>query len=210
MKRLYIFIDRRFHIFFCYIIFLIIIQIAENPFVENNSQHNADGDAGVGEIEDGREEIRAAPKRELVGKREELEVEHIDHLAEEERSVTVPWRPLRHFQEVALGEKQPVEHAVDDVAEGAGDHQTENGQHNPVHLVAFQPVNEIPAERAHQEDAHNGEEQFPDLLTETDAESHPFVLDKMDVEPLTYQWKCLPYSQMRLYPEFDNLINYDE
>ena len=104
MKRLYIFNDRRIFLFICYILLRIIFEIAENPFVEDNSHENADSNASIGELEDGGEEIGAAPQREFFRNQEELEVEHIDHLAEKERRVAVTWRPLGHLQEVALGE----------------------------------------------------------------------------------------------------------
>ncbi len=201
---------RRHVLLFYYILFGIVIQIIENPFVKNNSQHNADCNAGISEVEDGGEEVGTAPKREFVWDGEELEVEHIDHLAEEEGRVAVPGRPLRHLQIVAFGEKEAVKHAVDNVTECTGNHQTKDGQYNSVHLVALQPVNEIPAKCANEENTDNGKDQFSDLLSETDTESHPFVLDKVNVKPLSYQGKCLPYSQMSFYPEFDNLINYDE
>ena len=90
MKRLYIFIHRRFHPFICYIIFGVVLQVTENPFVENDGHEYSDCDAGVGEVEDGGEEVGTAPKREFIGDREEFEVEHVDYLAEEERRVAVP------------------------------------------------------------------------------------------------------------------------
>jgi hypothetical protein len=194
----------------CYIFLLFFFQVAENPFVEDDGEKDSDGDAGIGEVEDGGEEPGTAPERETVGDGEEAEVEHVDYLSEEEGGVTVAGRPLRYVHEGAIREENAVEHAVDDVAERARDDEAEDGERHPVHFVAFDAVGGEPNERAHEQDAHHREEEFSDLLPETDAERHALVLHKMQIKPLAEQRNGLAYSQMRLNPNLDDLVNHNQ
>lgn len=185
--------------------------LLKHAFIENNQQRHAHGDAGIGEIEDGGEEVGAAPDGEAGGYGEQFDINHIHHASIEERGITAAVGEHRGQGGYrAFVENHAIEQAVNDIAQRAGDNQTEGDQHCPVHLVALNQAVHVPAEEHHQHDTEQGKQQLTEVLAETEAECHAGILDKIKIEPVSDKWDAFTEAHVCLDPDFENLVQQDE
>lgn len=94
--------------------------LAQEFVLKQKQIDNGHGDIGIGQVEDGPEKVVVAVHQEVQEPRytvplEEREIEHVDDLAHHEPGVV----PAEMCDRIGrrLREEQPVERAVDDVAE---------------------------------------------------------------------------------------------
>ena len=183
--------------------------------MEQDQVDGAYRDAAVGEVEDGLEEDVAAHERDPVGPGPEREVEHVHHFALHEGRVVAPGGDQAGG---GLGEDQPVEQAVDDVAEGAGGDQGEADEHAHGHggallglLVrrgsALEQLGDPPGQEAEQDDPERGEGVLAHDASKGHAEGHSLVLDEQDLEPVREDREGLPDGHVGLHQDFDDLVD---
>lgn len=99
--------------------------------MEKQDERNANGDGRIGDIEYGAEEqkLLIAPKR-YPGREmpfDDREIEHIYHFAMQKGSVASTLREELGDLIAAIGEKDAVKGAVENVAERAGKDESEAG-----------------------------------------------------------------------------------
>ncbi len=113
-----------------------------------------------------------------------------------------------------LGEQQPVEQAVDDVAEGAGGDERQadqdaGGNRGPL-VFAAPPLHE-PGNPHRQDDEQDDPERSQGVLADDSAERHPeghaLVLDEQDLEPVAQHAEVLPDGHVRLHQDLDDLVD---
>lgn len=140
----------------------------KNAFIKDDYQGHAHGDAGIGEIEDGREKPSAAPQRKAFGNGKQPDVDHIHHLAIEERGISAAFGEERgNRKRCALIEDEAVKHTVNDVTQRACNDETEGDQDRNIHFVALDQAMHVPTKEHHQHNAQECEQQFADILSET-------------------------------------------
>ena len=186
----------------------------EEPALEQNQVDRADRDTAVGEIEHRSEEQQPVTSdKRHPGRPDsvyEREVEHIDHTPEHQRSVT---------------EGYSVEKAVDDVAESPGRDQGQTDQHpvgNERLAVSHKSLPAVsadalageggdpPAKESEQSYTEERQAELADSTSELHSESHPFILDEEDLEPIADDAEMLTYLHVRLDQDFDDLVNDDK
>ena len=185
--------------------------------LEQDQVDGAYRDAAVGEVEDGFEEDVAAHEGDPVGPGPEREVEHVHHFALHEGRVVAPGGDQAGG---GLGENQPVEQAVEDVAEGAGGDHGEAYEYahghgstllSPSFLVrrgpALQQLGDPPCQETEQDDPERGEGVLADHAAEGHAEGHSLVLDEQDLEPVGEDREGLPDGHVGLHQDFDDLVD---
>lgn len=96
--------------------------------VEEQKGDDATADGCIGEIEDGAEENKSVASKERNPLRpvsiDDGEVEHVYHFSMEPCGITSAFgQELGHLRVCAFTEEYTVEHAVDDVAQGACQNQ---------------------------------------------------------------------------------------
>ena len=168
-------------------------------------------DTAVREVEHRLEEDVTAHEGNPVGPGPEREVEHVHHLALHEGRVVPPGGDDAGGR---LGEDQPVEQAVDDVAEGAGgdERQADEGAggHRRALVVAAPPLHQ-PGDPHRQDDEQDDPERRQGILAEDAAErhpeSHPLVLDEQDLEPVAEHAEVLADGHAGLHQDFDDLVD---
>ena len=167
--------------------------------------------AAVGEVEDGLEEDVSAHEGDPVGPGPEGEVEHVHHLALHEGGVVAPGG---HDAGRGLSEDQPVEQAVDDVAEGAGGDEGEADDHaggNRGALVVARAPLEQAGDPHRQETEQDDPEEREGVLADHAAERHPeghaLVLDEQELEPVREDRDGLPDGHMGLDQDLDDLVD---
>ena len=179
--------------------------------MEQDQVEGAYRDATVREVEDGLEEDIPAHEGDPVGPGPEGEVEHIHHLALHKRGIMTPGR---NHAGRGLGEEQPVEQAVDDVAESAGGdegkaHDHAGGDRSAL-VVARAPL-EQPGDPHRQDDEQDDPENREGVLADHPAERHPeghaLVLDEQDLEPVREDRDGLPDGHMGLDQDLDDLVD---
>ena len=185
--------------------------------MEQDQVDGAYRDAAVSEVEDGFEEDVAAHERDPVGPRPEREVEHIHHLALHEGRVVAPGGDHAGG---GLGEDQPVEQAIKNVAEGAGRDHRQAHEHTHGHgrplfraglLVRLGPplqeVGDPPDQEAEKDDPERGEGILAEDAAEGHAEGHSLVLDEQDLEPVREDRDGLPDGHVGLHQDLDDLVD---
>ena len=100
--------------------------LAQEFVLKQKQIDDGDGDIGIGQVEDGSEKVVVAVHQEVQEPRytvplEEREIEHVDDLAHHESGVVSAEMCDRIGRR--LREEQPVESAVDDIAQGTGHNQ---------------------------------------------------------------------------------------
>ncbi len=162
-------------------------------------------DAAVREIEYRLEENVTSHQRNPVGPSPQREVEHIHHPALHEGSV-VP-KGSYHLG-CGLRKHQPVEQAIDNVAQRAGRNQRQSHQHARRHR--FRPLHQPrnPHGQNHKQyDSERGKRILSDHATERHAERHALVLDEQDLEPIPEDREGFPDRHVRLDQDFYDLVN---
>lgn len=178
---------------FCWVRFLLFVLLLE---VEDNQDGDADGDGGVGDIEDGVEELElfAADEGHPLGpvEAEQREVEHIDDTSVEERCVAAFGREKLRDVVVALVEDESVEAAVDEVADSAD--EDERQRDDEERLRAFADIMHYgPHDGDGGDKAEKGQQQFADAAAEGHPEGHADILDEMELAPRADKGYLLPY-----------------
>ena len=153
---------------------------------------NGNGDIGVGQVEDGAEEIVVAVDEELQPSGyavplKQREVEHVDHASHHEAGVMAA--ELGNGVGCRGREQQSVECAVEDVARGACEDQRQPDENAPGSLLAVaHQVNDQPCEGSGQTDAENSQQQFAPVESaargNVHTESGAVVLDEAQLEPV--------------------------
>ena len=179
--------------------------------MEQDQVEGAYRDTAVREVEDGLEEEIPAHKGDPVGPGPEGEVEHVHHLALHEGGVVAPGG---HEPGRRLGEDQPVEQAVDDVAEGAGGDEGKAHEHAgrdrgaPVGARApLQQPGNPHRQDGEQDDPEGREGILADHAAERHAEGHALVLDEQDLEPVREDHEGLPDGHVGLDQDLDDLVD---
>ena len=176
----------------------------------DDKPEGADGDGGVGDVEDGveEEEVFAAEEGEPLGpvELEKGEVEHIDHLALEEGGVAAFGREEGCHREGALAEYQAIETAVDEVAHGTGKYQCQVGHHDGAGPF-LEEVEEVPQQGSRGHKAEEGKDDLACCAAEGGAEGEALVLDEMQQAPVAQQGNFLSEVEMGLDPDFHYLVD---
>ena len=189
----------------------ILLFFREEFPLEQDQVDRAYRDTAVREVEHRLEEDVTAHEGNPVGPGPEREVEHVHHLALHEGGVMAPGGDDAGR---GLGEDQPVEQAVDDVAEGAGGDERqadEDAGGNRSALVgAAPPLHELGdphGQHGEQDDPERRQGILADDAAEGHPEGHPLVLDEQDLEPVAQHAEVLPDGHMRLHQDFDDLVD---
>ena len=101
-------------------------------------------------------------------------------------------------------EHHAVEHAVNKVADGSGQHHRQTDDVSRTGLV----VNLQPQVVSQQTDGRNAEERQGQFRAYLHAVSHAVVLDERDVEPVKDP-DALMERHVGLDPDFNQLVNHD-
>ena len=175
--------------------------------VEDEQEDDTHRDAGVGEVEHRTEEDEglSAPDGNPLGPRRfyQREVEHVDHLAQEEGSVArAEGNDVGDIERVGGTEDHAVEHAVDDVPRRSS-HDHGQADHIASRGAALDELHDIPADG---DDGHDAERAQHILVDERHAEGHAAVLHEVDIEPRCHL-AALMQSHIGLDQNFDDLVN---
>ncbi len=188
-----------------------LLFLREESPLEQDQVDRAYRDAAVRKVEHRLEEDVPAHEGDPVGPRPEREIEHVHHLALHEGGVVAPGGDHAGG---GFGEDQPIEQAVDDVAEGAGGDERQadedaGGDRSP--LVGAAPPLQQLGNPNRQDDEQDHPEGGQGILAEDPAErhpeSHPLVLDEQDLEPVAEHVDVLTDGHTRLDQDFDNLVD---
>ncbi len=165
------------------------------PLEEDQVKGTA-GDAAVSKIEDrGEEAERVAayqrhPFRE--GGVDNREIKHVNHTAEHERGI-VP--------------DQAVEETVYDIAHSSGRNHSETYS-DPGRCIGFlQKAGNPVRQKAEEDNPEKGQEEFPHCAAELHAERHSFILNEIDLEPVTKDMDALSYRHVCLHEYLYDLVN---
>ncbi len=196
------------------IFFFLFLRAREEAVLEENQVESAHRDAAVGEIEDRCEKQKAATSHERNPRRpdrvNQRKVEHVHDTTEHQRGVI---------------EDHTVEKAVYDVAECAGGDQREAHKdscrdyrfavrqqsltavtgHGLAHKRGYPP-----AESTRERDSEERQQKLAHSPAELHSESHSFILDEEDLEPVSDDAEMLTYLHIRLDQNLDDLVNDDK
>jgi len=186
--------------------------LVEKTVLEQNQVDDRHADIGVGQIEDGSEEIvpavdqKTQPRGHTVPLKER-EVEHVDHATHHEAGIMTA--ELGDGRRRGGREDQPVEGAVEDVADSAGQNQTETDDGSGRGLHLHQPVDE-PKDEPAQPHAKQAEGDLAPVdgsaRLDPHAESRSVVLDEAELKPVGDDDNRFVEPQMGLDPDFERLI----
>lgn len=181
---------------------------------EEDQIENGYGDVAVGDVEDRTEEneVAAADPRHPVGpgRFDDREVEHVHHLAVQERGVAASLGEERgDGMRSRFGKDQSVEGAVDHVADGAGQNQRKADDHALGGRAVDQPVG-VPGDQDDGGNADQAEEEFAPFAAELHAEGCARVLDEVDLEPVTEDGNALVERHVEFDDELDDLVDEQE
>lgn len=166
--------------------------LAQEFVLKQKQIDDGDGDIGIGQVEDGSEKVVVAVHQEVQEPRytvplEEREIEHVDDLAHHESGVVSAEMCDRIGRR--LREEQPVESAVDDIAQGTG-HNQRQADDDPLGGV-FAFVDEVvhqPADDPDHHDPENPEQEFPPVEPAFGVDVHPegraVIFDEAQLEPV--------------------------
>ena len=192
----------------------ILLFFREEFPLEQDQVDRAYRDTAVRKVEHRLEEDVTAHEGNPVGPGPEREVEHVHHLALHEGGVVAPGG---HEPRRGLGKDQPVEQAVEDVAQGAGGDEGEADEHaggDRGALVGACPPLHEPGDPHRQDDEEDDPEGREGVLADHPAErhpeGHPLVLDEQDLEPVREDRQVLPDGHVRLDQDLDDLVDEDE
>ena len=138
----------------------------------------------------------------------EREVEHVHHGPVEERGIAaLGGEEHRPLGEGAAAEEQAVEGAVDDVAQGAGQHQG-HADHQQAGCALAGDAAQVPADAEDRRDAEQGEGQLAPFPAELQPEGHAAVLDEVDVGlvPARDQREGRVVEHGELHPDLEHLV----
>ena len=65
-----------------------------------------------------------------------------------------------------------------------------------------------PAKGGEKPDPEEGKQEFADGTSELHPESHPLILDKQDLEPITYHVDMLANLHVSFHHDLDDLVNH--
>lgn len=152
----------------------------------DEKQDYADGDGGVGDVEDGVEEFEVFAADEghplwpMEG--EEGEVEHVDDFAAEEGSIAAFGREEGGHRVVAFVEDETVETAVDKVSDSTGHNECKAD--NECCAGAFSGTVEYePDYGCGSDDAQQGEDHLAGAVADAHAEGKTDVFDEVETAP---------------------------
>ena len=128
---------------------------------------------------------------EVEDGREETDAEHVDHFA---------------MQPSGVMEDFAVKHAVEDIAQGTRSNQRETEQHAELR-VFLGDAEQDDEERNDRHNAENTQEGFCNAAATHPAEGHAVILHEKQFEHIAQQRDFLANGHMRLYPDFQNLVN---
>ena len=177
------------------------------------------GDVGIGQIEDRPEEVVVAVDQKAQDARhavplEERKVEHVDHLAHHESGVVAAQVCDRRGGR--FREDQPVEGAVEDVAQRSGDDERqpdEDTRRGFAPLVA-QQVADQPAQPDDHRDAKEPQQQLAPVESarcgDVHAEGGAVVLDEAQLEPVGKDDDRLVEVHVGLDPDLERLVRNEQ
>ena len=173
---------------------------------------------GIGQIEDCAEEVVVAVYQELQQTRyifplEKGKIEHVHHLAHHESGVM----PAEFGYRVGGGlrKEQPVECAVEDVAQGA---RKDQGQSDKYPLRGVGPaavqVSREPTDDADHGDAEETEQELAPVIGVAQREAHAergaLVLDEVQLEPVGEDCDRFVEVHVGFDPDLQRLVCYDQ
>lgn len=170
----------------------------------------ADGDGGIGHVEDGaeEEEVRPANPRHPLGpvELEQREVEHVDHAPLQQGGIAALGREqLCHVVE-ALVEYQAIEAAVDQVAHGTDEDEGKADDQRGADPFLDQ-MQQVPQEcpRGHQTEYRK--EYLADMAANGHAEGESLVFHEVQAAPFANQEDVLANVEVGLDPDFHHLVD---
>ena len=188
--------------------------LAQEFVLKQKQIDDGDGDIGIGQVEDGSEKVVVAVHQEVQEPRytvplEEREIEHVDDLAHHESGVVSAEMCDRIGRR--LREEQPVESAVDDIAQGTG-HNQRQADDDPLGGV-FAFVDEVvhqPADESDHDDPEDAQQQLAPVEAsargDVHAEGRAVVLDEPQLEPVGEDDDRLVEVHVGLDPDFERLV----
>ena len=188
--------------------------LAQEFVLKQKQIDDGDGDIGIGQVEDGPEKIVVAVHQEVQEPRyavplEEREIEHVDDLAHHEPGVVSAEMCDRIGRR--LREEQPVERAVDDVAERSRHDQRQADDDSLGGVFAFvEEVVHQPADESDHDDPEDAQQQLAPVEAsargDVHAEGRAVVLDEPQLEPVGEDDDRLVEVHVGLDPDLECLI----
>ena len=130
------------------------------------------------------EEEIGQPGGVLAGHVDDGEVKHVDHPTVQPTGVAAAvGEEGGHLREGALAEDTPVEHAVNNVADGARGDESDAKQHTELGLFLRQ-AHQHPEQGDDGDEAEQAEGQLQDTAAAHPTEGHAVVFDKQKVVPV--------------------------
>ena len=163
-------------------------------FLEEQDGEYADGDGGIGNIEDWPEEFKrlAAPYRHPFGDGgigDDREIQHIHHFTVQETRITAckafVHKRMGHIlgEGIAVFKDQSVEKTIDQITNGACiDQCSANNEAEVIFTTDDMPDIERSEDHRHQSEQREG--HLAPLATQLPAIGHPFILDEMEAKPI--------------------------
>ena len=183
--------------------------------LEQDQVDRAYRDTAIREVEYRLEEDVTSHERNPVGPGPQREVEHVHHFALHEGGIMAP---RGNDAGSGLGKDQPIEQAVDNIAEGAGGDERQAdkdpGGDRRALVVAAPPFQKL-GDPHRQDDEQDDPEGSQGILADDPAERHPeghaLVFDEQDLEPVCPEHaEVLPDGHTRLHQDFDDLVDEHE
>lgn len=105
----------------------------------------------------------------------------------------------------AFVEKESVEGAVDNVAQGARKNER-NAEYKKPRGLASDQFYEVKSDDHAGQQAKSAEQDFAPIAPKFEAEGHAGVFDVMQIEPIPEHLDAVAKGQRRFDPEFENLV----
>ena len=189
------------------------VVAVQEALLEQQQGDHPNRDGRIGNVEDGRKELKAFPAHQWYplgpGGLNDGEVQHVHHVAVQKAGITMTGESRSHGIVVAGRKDQPIEHRVDQVAQGTGVDQ--GGTYNKATGIALlHDAAHVPGTKDHSGQAEQGQDHLPPVATKLPTPGHAFILDKIQLEPgQSCHVHHVPKWKGGLDPELQRLIGYN-
>ena len=185
--------------------------------MEDEHIEHANGDGGVGKVEDGTEEDKVVvgaeeeiwkPRGILFGNVDDGEIQHVDHATVQPASIAAAVGEKGGDLRVgALAEDAAVEYAVDNVAHGTRRDKGEAEQHAESG-VSLREADEHPKQGHDGYNPKEAQAELQEAATAHPTEGHAVVLDEQQLEPVSEDRDFLPKGHIGLNPNLEDLVEH--